>query len=290
MELTMLKYFVEVAKTGSQNHAAKKLHISQSAISRQLKLLESETGQQLFFRTSTGLSLTAAGKKLLESAEEIIRLSELAITSMAEIKPEIDEPLYIGFMDIAFSAEATRIIERFKRIHPKVQLSIFSGVHEDVQSMLKNNEIDVACIFYYQEPDGNNFIRPGITKSLGILTHKDDILATERVDSRLLETIPMIVPHTEINNPDRTQKLPFNILNSNIMAQTDNTFAFIDMVLQRKAYLFCVEPESEWIKRLPLVFRPVTMPIITLYYIQAESPRHKESTKAFMNFITDDIV
>ena len=70
MEPVALRYFREVAALGSVRHAAERLFVAQSAISRQVALLEEELGVALFERHARGMSLTDAGKRLLEYAHE----------------------------------------------------------------------------------------------------------------------------------------------------------------------------------------------------------------------------
>src|SRR6476659_1258173 len=72
VELYQLRSFVEVADLGHLTRAADKLHISQPALSAQIKALEDELGVALFERTPTGMVLTAAGQRLLPEAEKVV--------------------------------------------------------------------------------------------------------------------------------------------------------------------------------------------------------------------------
>src|SRR5690349_4285723 len=67
MELYQLRSFAAIAETGQLTRAAEKLHVSQPALSAQLKALEEELEFALFERTSSGMTLTPAGKRLLEA-------------------------------------------------------------------------------------------------------------------------------------------------------------------------------------------------------------------------------
>src|SRR2546425_12547441 len=72
MELYQLRSFAAVAELGHLTRAAEKLHISQPALSAQIKALEDELGVALFDRTPTGMVLTAAGQQLLPEASELV--------------------------------------------------------------------------------------------------------------------------------------------------------------------------------------------------------------------------
>lgn len=72
MEIRILRYFLEVAREGSITHAAKRLHISQPTLSKQLKDLEGELGKKLFTRSSFSVHLTDEGMLLRKRAEDIL--------------------------------------------------------------------------------------------------------------------------------------------------------------------------------------------------------------------------
>jgi DNA-binding transcriptional LysR family regulator len=72
MELNQLRAFVAIAKVGQLTKAAEKLHLSQPALSGQIKALEEALGLSLFARTSSGMTLTAGGRTLLGEAERIL--------------------------------------------------------------------------------------------------------------------------------------------------------------------------------------------------------------------------
>lgn len=72
MSFEQLRYFVAVAETGSTQAAARRVHISQPPLSRQVKALEDELGTVLFKRTSRGMELQPAGAVLLDHARRIL--------------------------------------------------------------------------------------------------------------------------------------------------------------------------------------------------------------------------
>ena len=72
MEIRVLRYFLEIAREGSMTAAAGILHVSQSALSKQMKELEEELGKKLFRRKSRSVSLTEEGILLRRRAEDIL--------------------------------------------------------------------------------------------------------------------------------------------------------------------------------------------------------------------------
>ena len=93
MEIYQLRTFLAVARLGSLTRAAEQMHISQPAVSKQLKALEEELGALLFDRLSFGMALTKAGETLLPHAErtlfEAVELLNTAVESVVDrVGPE----------------------------------------------------------------------------------------------------------------------------------------------------------------------------------------------------------
>lgn len=122
MELRHLRYFTAVAAHGSFNRAAKVLHLTQPALSRQVKDLEEEIGVPLLKRGSNAVRLTEAGEIFYEEARELIARAEQAIQRVrGNAQKEIlrvgyAPSLVVGVMPIA--------LERFQAQHPQVQVEL----------------------------------------------------------------------------------------------------------------------------------------------------------------------
>jgi len=96
MELNRLKSFAVVAETGHLTRAAEKLHISQPALSAQIRALEDELDLTLFERKSTGMTLTAAGRRLLDEAGKILAAAQAFQSEAQALKGEISGRARLG--------------------------------------------------------------------------------------------------------------------------------------------------------------------------------------------------
>lgn len=84
MSLSQIEYFVAVAEEGHVGRAARRLHISQPPLTRQIRSLEHEVGAALFERTPRGMRLLPAGERFLEHAKRVLSAVEDARRAVAE--------------------------------------------------------------------------------------------------------------------------------------------------------------------------------------------------------------
>ena len=125
MELRVLKYFQEVAKEQNITKAAENLHITQPTLSRQLKSLEEELGQQLFVRSSHNIQLTNEGKLLSKRTADILNMVDKTTN---EFKAMHD--FTGGYVDLgcAESKGITYIAKTAKNLlkeYPNIQLNMY---------------------------------------------------------------------------------------------------------------------------------------------------------------------
>jgi DNA-binding transcriptional LysR family regulator len=147
MQLPALRYFAEVARSGSLRHASEVFDIVPSAISRQVAQLESQLGATLFERSSRGMTLTEAGRLLLDYVDE----GELRAGVLRQRLDDLSE-LRRGTVRLAV-VEATahdflpRILERFSRKHPGIEFRVSVCATGEIPERLLSHAADVALAF-----------------------------------------------------------------------------------------------------------------------------------------------
>jgi DNA-binding transcriptional LysR family regulator len=140
MELYQLRSFAAVAATGHLTRAAEILHVSQPALSAQIKALEDELGVVLFERGPAGMTLTAAGKRLLPEAENVVTAAQTLRSRALALRGETAGHLKLGTVAdpefIRLPTVLTRTIERFPlldiEVHHVVSGAAFENVREGV--------------------------------------------------------------------------------------------------------------------------------------------------------------
>ena len=132
MNLRHLSVFHAVAKAGSVNAAARLLHTSQPAVSRELRTLEERLGVALFDRLPRGMRLTEAGQVLLSYAERIFGLDEAAERALRELADVEGGQLAIGASNTLGTYLLPPFVAAFHTRYPKVSLNLEVGNTEEI--------------------------------------------------------------------------------------------------------------------------------------------------------------
>ena len=147
MDIRQLRAFTAIAETGTFTAAAERVHVTQAAISMQIRQLERETGVRLFVRAPRRVLLTEAGEKLLERARVILREHDAALNELAALTGADKGRLRIGSASAMVSGDPLpQILKKLKAAHAAVETSVFSGTSEDLVQRLMNGEIDAAFV------------------------------------------------------------------------------------------------------------------------------------------------
>lgn len=144
MTIEKIRYFVEVAQTGSVTQAAKNLYVSQPNLSKQLAQMEAECGFALFSRIKHRLELTAAGEVLYEQLAQVPEIVEEAFTRAKERSEQDTKHLSIGVMELqAMSEMLMPAIARFSKEFPGVEVNLERTGFGRLRTGLHNGDYDL---------------------------------------------------------------------------------------------------------------------------------------------------
>ena len=141
MDAGDLRIFEAVARLGGMNRAAAELNTVQSNVTARIRLLEEELGRPLFHRHSRGVSLTAAGGRLLPYAERVAAMLDDARRAVAD-DGEPNGPLAVGSLETTAGLRLPPILAAYTAAYPKVDLVLSTGttgelVHEVLERRLE---------------------------------------------------------------------------------------------------------------------------------------------------------
>ncbi|WP_028534846.1 LysR family transcriptional regulator [Paludibacterium yongneupense] len=146
MEIYQLRTFVTVAQQGHLTQAAEQLHLSQPAVTAQIKALEEEIGMSLFERSAGGVSLTRAGQEMLPRAQQILESARELLHHARALKGQLSGPARIG---ITLSPDILRIgpwVAALCERYPMLELSLQHGATVEVLNLVRKKELD--CGFF----------------------------------------------------------------------------------------------------------------------------------------------
>lgn len=141
MELRQLKHFVAVGESGSITAAAKKLRLTQPALSRQIKSLEEELDTPLLERGAHSIQLTPAGEVLLTEARKLVKFSDAMIEKVKATA--VGEPLRVGYSPSLAGEFLSVAIERFTQFHPRVRVSLYDWSSAEMRGGLESGKLDL---------------------------------------------------------------------------------------------------------------------------------------------------
>ncbi len=147
MELNWLKYFYEVAQSGSITHASKKLRISQPAVTKMIKQLEGSLELPLFRKSGRKIVLTQEGRKLHELCIPIFRRLEGIKKLRSPLDQNTKEEIKLGASDNLCNYLLPNAISKFTKQYPGISWNLYSGTSHELKQKLLAGEIDYA-LFY----------------------------------------------------------------------------------------------------------------------------------------------
>jgi DNA-binding transcriptional LysR family regulator len=147
VELRHLRYFVAVAETQNVLRAAtQKLHVSQPAVSRQIRDLEDELGVQLFERTGKAVSLTDAGRLFLKEACAVLERTDEAVQSVREFAQAGETELQVGYSPALRARIVSPALHAFQQAMPQVHVKLHDWSYEKIAAGLRDGRLQLAFI------------------------------------------------------------------------------------------------------------------------------------------------
>jgi DNA-binding transcriptional LysR family regulator len=147
VEIRQLRAFVAIAESGTFTAGALRVHVTQAAISMQIRQLESEIGARVFVRAPRHVILTEAGEQLLRRARHILREHDAALDEIAELAGAERGRLRIGSASaMVLTEQLPAILKELRKQHPAADISVTSGTSEVLVDQILAGEVDIAFV------------------------------------------------------------------------------------------------------------------------------------------------
>jgi LysR family transcriptional regulator, benzoate and cis,cis-muconate-responsive activator of ben and cat genes len=151
MDLRQLRNFVAVAELGNISQAAKRIHLTQSALSRQIKALEDEIGHSLLQRKPHSIRLTPTGELLLREGRELLRYADQMLERVRLAGSGVR--LRIGYAPSLAAGMLSTAVENFTQSHPQARVDLLDLSTAEMLAGLENGSLDVAISVGEQHPE-----------------------------------------------------------------------------------------------------------------------------------------
>jgi len=152
MEFKQLRSFVEVVRRGGFTQAGKTLHISQSAVSKQVAQLEYSLGTPLLERTGSHIRLTAAGRVVLQRAEAMLRLQSELQSELDDMQQLTRGELRLGLPQLGGDTLFAELFAEYRRRYPNVTIQLLEGGTRSIEQAILNGELEVGGSLMPSDP------------------------------------------------------------------------------------------------------------------------------------------
>ncbi|MGW2633932.1 LysR family transcriptional regulator [Streptomyces chattanoogensis] len=146
VDTRLLRYFVAVAEEGTLTRAAARLFVSQPALTKQIKQLETQLGVRLFSRSRTGMALTEPGRALAERVPGLLADWDQALRETKSAANRAACVLRVGFLASAANEATPRIIADFARRRPGWWADMRQAAWSNPSAGLAEGDVDVALL------------------------------------------------------------------------------------------------------------------------------------------------
>lgn len=235
MNLTQLRYFVRVAEMGSFSKAAIELDVAQPALSRQVRLLETDLRVNLLQRTGRGVLLTEPGKRLFEHAVGILQLVARAREDLGANRDEATGRIVVGLPPSMGRMLTLPLVDAFKRDMPRARLAIVEGLSAHITEWISTGRVDLGLI---HNPDANPAIEtmPVLDEPLCLVSAvkgaRGDGPRKAALPFAELAKVPLVVPeHTHAIRKLLETQAALAGLKLNIAYEVSSVQSILELVL-----------------------------------------------------------
>lgn len=291
MEIKLLKSFLTVIKYGSITYAAKELHISQPALTKQIQELEEEVGRQLLIRRKKKILLTETGSFLEQKAKRIVALADDTLNELQSHSTVIDGHISFGVTDPYAYTYLIDSLKTFHNQHRKVRLNYFSYDAVDLVRKVKDGELDYAIVTDQIDRSIFDYISLPISNNWGLAMHRNLVpKGASKITPQLALNYPLVYARQVANWKVLSEWLGYTIDKLNIMGNYNLANGLVNIITSKLAVGVVDEHVYQSIRNKDIAFLPFDPPLITpTYIIWSKSRITNKALEIFHSYMENNI-
>ena len=284
MELRVLQYFLAVAREQSISKAAEYLHLSQPTLSRQIRDMEEELGEQLLIRGNRKITLTEEGIILRKRAEEIIDLVQKTEKEITLSDNSIAGDIYIGTGETDGVRLLARVAKELQEVYPEIHYHIVSGDSVDIMEHLDKGLFDFAILLDPVDLSKYESIKLPYKDITGVLMPKNSPLAEkDTITANELADLPLIVSRQQLKNGVLDFLTQQSATTLNIVASYNLIFNASLMVEEGLGYAIGLDKIINTTGNMNLTFKPLSPPIeIGMSFVWKKYQHFSKASEIFL--------
>lgn len=287
MNLNQLEYFCTAVKCGSITKAAKKLFVTQPAISGAIRELEKEFSVTLFSHTRSKLSLSADGERFYERAERLLREVETAKMQLHDLGGS-RQPVSVGIPPLWGTTFFPDLLHDFNEKYPDIRLTFYEYGSARAAALVQEEELDVALVnMSLSDPDKFHSVFIGRDHFVAAVDPAHPLAKQESVTLEELATQPLVMYNTDsVQNHSIRSRFDRMGIVPNILIYTSQIYTMKSMIHNNTcasffyASLLQDHPDIVGIPIEPRIEQKVGL-------IWRKGKYTASSTKAFISFVRD---
>jgi DNA-binding transcriptional LysR family regulator len=194
LSLYQLEIFLAVAQERSFSAAARRRHLTQPAVSQQIRALEQALGLALFVRNGQRIELTEAGTQLLPLAGDLTRRADDVEQAMNCLRDATGGRLMIGHGAACFQTLLPRLLRHFRKIAPEIHLQIVAADNRAIVERLAGHEVDFGFVDLRGEGDGLDYTPLFRDRILALVPSRHAWTRRDTISAEELCAAPLVLP------------------------------------------------------------------------------------------------
>lgn len=287
MRYVQLRAFHHVATTGGFSLAAEALHLTQPAISDQVRSLEIEYDVRLFNREKKKISLSASGEKLFEITRQMFEIENQALEFLSE-----SQAIKSGRLSIVADStfHITAILKHFRNVYPQIFISVTGGNTKTVVRQLNSYEADIGVGAVSELPDGREFdvIKLGSTPIVAFTAARGKFGKLKSITMHELAELPLVMREPGSKTRSKFEELAKKMkINPSVHIEAEGREAVRDIVASSDGIGIVSEAEFGGDPRFVKI--PITDASLTMDEAIISLNKRKENRpiRAFMQVARD---